>query len=63
MENLTETFASAYSNSSHLIQFHQITQSTTFAQSMLQKWADLQLWASGSKALLTAFSFLKDSIS
>lgn len=43
MENLTETFASAFRNASHLIQFHQITQSTIFAQSMLQKWADTQL--------------------
>lgn len=37
MENLTETFASAFGNSSPLIQFHQITQSIIFAQSMLQK--------------------------
>lgn len=58
MENLTETFASACGNSSHLIQFHQITQSTIFAQSMLQKWADPQLRASGSKALLTNCLFI-----
>lgn len=36
MENLTEAFASAFGNSSHLIQFYQITQSTIFAQSMFQ---------------------------
>lgn len=36
MENLTEAFTSAFGNSSHLIQFYQITQSTIFAQSMFQ---------------------------
>lgn len=44
MENLTETFASAFGNASHLIQLHQITPSTDLAQSMLQKQADPQLW-------------------
>lgn len=45
MENLTETFANAFGNSSHLIRFHQITQSTILTQSMLQKRADPQFCA------------------
>lgn len=42
MENLTETSAKAFGNSSHLIQFHQITQGTILAQSMLHRQADPQ---------------------
>lgn len=45
MENLTDTFANAFGNSSRLIRFHKITQGTLLAQSMLQKQADPQLCA------------------
>lgn len=45
MENLTETFADAFGNASHLIQFHHITLSTILTQSMLQKGADPQCCA------------------
>lgn len=45
MENLTETFADAFGNASHLIRFHHITLSTILTQSMLQKGADPQCCA------------------
>ena len=61
MENVTETSADAFGNSSHSIQFHQITRAPSLHAPQTSRLRGLS--ASGSKTLLTALSFLKDSVS
>lgn len=55
MENLTETFANAFGNWSHLIQFHQISQNTLLAQSMLQSRQTPALCAQAAEPVNRSF--------